>query len=64
MKTGSPAPEPSILLDVCFVSSAPVARHARAGGHPVPVVLASWIPAFAGMTQGGRNWQGIYEMDI
>jgi hypothetical protein len=51
-------------LDVCFVSSAPVERHARAGGHPVPVALVPWIPAFAGMTQGCRNWQGIYEMDI
>ena len=52
------------LLDVCFVSSAPVERHPRAGGHPVPLALVPWIPAFAGMTQGCRNWQCIYEMDI
>ena len=43
-------------LDVCFVSLAPVERHARAGGHPVPVAPIPWIPAFAGMTQGCRNW--------
>jgi hypothetical protein len=52
------------MLDVYFVCSAPVERHARAGGHPVAVALIPWIPAFAGMTQGCRNWQCIYEMDI
>jgi hypothetical protein len=46
----------TVELDVCFVSLAPVERHARAGGHPVPIALVPWIPAFAGMTRGGRNW--------
>ena len=32
-------------LDVHFVSPAPVERHARVGGHPVPMPLVSWIPA-------------------
>jgi len=63
---------PPRTLDVCFVSSAPVERHARprsasragCGGHPVPRALVSWIPAFAGMTRGHKHWQCIYEMDI
>ena len=29
-----------------------------------PHALVSWIPAFAGMTQGHKSWQGIYETDI
>src|SRR5712691_5816449 len=53
-----------LALDVHFVSPAPVERHARVGGHPVPMALVSWIPAFAGMTRGHKNWQCIYEMDI
>jgi len=52
------------LLDVHFVSPVPVECHARAGGHPVPMALGPWIPAFAGMTRGHKHWQGIYEMDI
>src|SRR6266568_4075539 len=52
------------VLDVHFVSSVPVERHARAGGHPVPGVVVPWIPAFAGMTQSHRHWQCIYETDI
>ena len=51
-------------LDVCFVSPAPVERHARAGGHPVPMAFVPWIPAFAGMTRGHKDWQCIDEMDI
>ena len=51
-------------LDVRFVSPSPVKRHARAGGHPVPMALIPWIPAFAGMTGGHRHWQCIYETDI
>ena len=51
-------------LDVHFASPTPVERHARAGGHPVPMALNPWIPAFAGMTRGYKHWQGIYEMDI
>jgi hypothetical protein len=27
-------------------------------------LAAFWIPAFAGMTRGGRNWRCIYAMDI
>ena len=54
----------SSALDVCFVSPAPVERHARVGGHPAPMALVSWIPAFAGMTRGHKDWQCIYEMDI
>ena len=46
-------------LDVHFISPTPVPwsveRHARARGHPVPTALASWIPAFAGMTQPTRG---------
>src|SRR5438128_4848969 len=42
-------------LDVHFVSSVPVERHARVGGHPVPVALVPWIPACAGMTQSGST---------
>jgi hypothetical protein len=57
-------PEKEPLLDVCFVSPTPGERHARAGGHPVPMALGSWIPAFAGMTPGRRNWQRIDGMDI
>ena len=53
-----------LMLDVHFVSPAPVERHARVGGHPVPMALVSWIPAFAGMTRCRKNWQCIYEMDI
>jgi hypothetical protein len=29
-----------------------------------PEHSSPWIPAFASMTPGGKNWQGIYEMDI
>src|SRR6266478_8955480 len=53
----------SCFLDVHFVSPVPVECHARAGGHPVPMALVSWIPAFAGMTRGHKHWQCIYEMD-
>ena|SRR4026209_2560134 len=53
-----------VALDVHFASPVPVERHARVGGHPVPMPLASWIPAFAGMTRGYQNWQCIYETDI
>jgi carboxyvinyl-carboxyphosphonate phosphorylmutase len=53
-----------IRLDVHFVSSSPVERHARAGGHPVPTALVSWIPACAGMTRGHQDWWCIYETDI
>jgi hypothetical protein len=52
------------VLDICRASPTPVERHARVGGHPVSMVLVSWIPAFAGMTRGHKNWQCIYEMDI
>ncbi len=51
-------------LDVHFVSPVPVECHARAGGHPVPMALGPWIPAFAGMTRGHKHWQCMYEMDI
>src|SRR5262249_43198788 len=51
-------------LDVYFVSPTPAKRHARVGGHPVPMALVPWIPAFAGMTRGPKYWQCIYEMDI
>src|SRR6266545_2530355 len=51
-------------LDVHFASPAPGERHARVSGHPVPIALVSWIPAFAGMTRGHKHWQCIYEMDI
>src|SRR5262245_20873291 len=51
-------------LDVYFVSPTPAERHARVGGHPVPMALVPWIPAFAGMTRGPKYWQCIYEMDI
>jgi hypothetical protein len=51
-------------LDVRFVSPAPVERHARASGHPVPMAFVSWIPACAGMTRGHKHWQCMYEMDI
>src|SRR5712671_5031004 len=54
----------SCFLDVHFVSPVPVECHARAGGHPVPMALGPWIPAFAGMTRGHKHRQGIYEMDI
>lgn len=37
----------TIRLDVHFISPAPVERHARAGGHPVPMALVSWIPAYS-----------------
>src|SRR5262249_23743627 len=41
-------------LDVCFVSSAPVKRHARASGHPVPVAL---LPLVArGDTRRDSAW--------
>ena len=53
-----------VLLDVCFVCPAPGERHARAGGHPVPMALGPWIPAFAGMTRGHKHWQCMYEMDM
>ena len=43
---------------------APASARAGSGGHPVPMALVSWIPAFAGMTRGHENWQCIYEMDI
>ena len=43
-----------LILDVYFVSSAPVECHARVGGHPVPVALIPWIPAFAGMTTAAK----------
>jgi hypothetical protein len=52
------------VLDVCFVSTAPGERHARVGGHPVPMALVSWMPAFAGMTRSHKHWQCIYVMDI
>src|SRR6267143_4043019 len=52
------------LLDVHFVSPPPVECHARVGGHPVPMALGPWIPAFAGMTRGHKYWQCIYETDI
>ena len=55
---------PFPTLDVCFVSPAPVERHARVGGHPVPMALVSWIPALAGMTRGNRNWQCIYPYNV
>ncbi len=29
-----------------------------------PYGVVSWIPAFAGMTRGHKDWQCIYEMDI
>ena len=50
-------------LDVCFVSPTPVERHACESRHPVPMALAPWIPAFAGMTRGHKDRQYIYEMD-
>ena len=43
-------------LDVWFVSPTPIERHARESGHPVPMPRVSWIPAFAGMTQGHKDW--------
>src|SRR5206468_3338430 len=46
-------------LDVHFVSPAPVERHARESGHPVPLAFVSWMPAFAGMTRGHKRWQCI-----
>ena len=52
------------MLDVCFVSPTPLELDARVRGHPVPLPLISWIPAFAGMTQGYKDWQCIEEMDI
>jgi hypothetical protein len=55
---------PRTSLDVCFVSPTPVQRHACESRHPVPMALVPWIPAFAGMTRGHKDWQCIYEMDI
>ena len=52
------------MLDVHFVSPVPGECHARVGGHPVPMALGPWIPAFAGMTRGHKHWQWMYEMDI
>ena len=56
-KTGSPLA--ASHLDVCFISPAPVPwpveRHARARGHPVPMALVSWIPAFAGIQEAART---------
>jgi hypothetical protein len=51
-------------LGVCFVSPMPVERHARVGGHPVPMPSVSWMPACSGMTEGHKYWQCMYEMDI
>ena len=34
----------SSLLDVCFISPAPGERHARVGGHPVPVPSSPGFP--------------------
>ena len=58
-------------LDVCFVSSAPVKRHARASGHPVPVGLAPGFPLpyqvrdkLRGNDARPQELAGIYEMDI
>ena len=36
------------ILDVCFISPTPVERHARAGGHPVPMPLVSLDSRFRG----------------
>jgi hypothetical protein len=52
------------MLDVRFASPTPVERHACASRHPVPMPHVSWIPAFAGMTRGHKDWQCIYETDI